>query len=118
MSSHADVLQMLQTRAPNHSLPGRFYNDPAIFALDMQVIFQRQWLYVGCTCEVDEPGQYFTAEIGDTSIIVVRGRDNVLRAFFNTCRHRGSRICDHEQGRASSLVCPYHSWAYRLDGTL
>ena len=118
MSNHPDVVQMLQTRPRNHSLPGRFYSDPAIFALDMEAIFHRQWLYVGCTCEAEEPGQYFTVSIGESSIVVVRGKDGELRAFFNTCRHRGSRVCDKEQGQAKSFVCPYHKWTYRLDGSL
>ena len=118
MDSHADVLQLLQTRPRHHSLPGRFYNDPAVFALDMAAIFQRQWLYVGCTCEVEQSGQYLTVSIGPSSIIIVRGQDGELRGFFNTCRHRGFRICDAEQGQAKSLVCPYHRWTYRLDGTL
>ncbi len=118
MSIDADVLQALETRPRKHSLPGRFYNDPAIFALDMEAIFHRQWLFAGCTCEVEAPGQYLTVSIGSSSVIVVRGKDDVLRGFFNTCRHRGFRICDTEQGTAKSFVCPYHRWTYRLDGTL
>ncbi len=115
---HGEMAEMLRTRRPGYSLPGRFYNDPAIFALDMEVIFQREWLYVGATCEVEEPGQYMTVSIGGSSIIVVRGTDGELRGFFNTCRHRGFRICDAEHGRAKSFVCPYHRWNYRLDGAL
>src|SRR4051794_23483301 len=106
MSIESDVLQALQTRPRNHSLPGRFYNDPAIFALDMEAIFYRQWLFAGCTCEVEAPGQYLTVSVGSSSVIVVRGRDDVLRGFHNTCRHRGFRICDTEQGTAKSFVCP------------
>lgn len=118
MSRESDVVQMLQTRPRDHTLPGRFYNDPELFALDMEAIFHKQWLYVGCTCEVEQPGQYLTVSIGSSPIIVVRGNDGELRGFFNTCRHRGSRICDEEHGQAKSLVCPYHRWTYRLDGTL
>lgn len=118
MSSHPDVLQLLQTRPRNHSLPGRFYNDADIFALDMAAIFHKQWLFAGCTCEVEQPGQYLTVGVGPSSVVVVRGHDGALRGFFNSCRHRGFRICDAEQGQAKSLVCPYHRWTYRLDGTL
>lgn len=118
MISHSEMTELLRTRPRNHSLPGRFYNDPAIFALDMEAIFQRQWLFVGCTCEVEEPGQYLTVSIGASSIVVVRGTDGALRGFFNTCRHRGFRICDAELGQAKSLVCPYHRWTYALDGSL
>lgn len=118
MTTRADILRMLRKRTPGHSLPSRFYNDPAIFALDLQAIFERHWLFVGATCEVAQPGQYLTVSVGETSILVVRGTDGELRAFHNTCRHRGSRICDDEFGRAKLLVCPYHRWGYRLDGTL
>ncbi len=118
MPSHPDIVQMLQTRPRNHSLPGRFYGDPEIFALDMAAIFHTQWLFAGCTCEVEQPGQYLTVAVGPTSVVVVRGRDGALRAFYNTCRHRGFRICDAERGEAKSLVCPYHRWTYRLDGSL
>ena len=100
------------------TLPGRYYTDPAIFALDMEAIFQREWLFAGCTCEVEQPGQYLTVSVGASSIIVVRGGDGALRGFFNTCRHRGFRICDAEHGQAKSLVCPYHRWTYALDGKL
>src|SRR3954464_14265988 len=118
MSIESDVLQALHTRRRSHSLPGRFYNDPAIFALDMEAIFHRHWLFAGCTSEVEAPGQYLTVSIGPSSVIVVRGGDGELRGFFNTCRHRGFRICAAEQGTAKSFVCPYHRWTYRLDGTL
>ncbi len=118
MTSRSDILHMLRGRLPNHSLPQPFYNDPAIFALDMAAVFERRWLYVGCTCELEQPGQYLTVSIGQTSILVVHGSDGTLRAFYNTCRHRGSRICDEELGRTRLLVCPYHRWGYRLDGTL
>ena len=118
MSVEAEVLQALQTRQPAHSLPGRFYNDPAIFALDMAAIFHRQWVFAGCSCEVEALGQYLTVAVGQSSVIVVRGSDGVLRGLHNVCRHRGFRVCAAEAGTAKSFVCPYHRWTYRLDGSL
>ena len=113
-----DLAQLLHTRKPNHSLPGRFYTDPDAFQLDLEAVFYKQWLFAGCTSEVENPGQYLTLEIGPTSVIVARGNDGELRGFHNTCRHRGFRLCENERGQAKSFVCPYHRWTYRLDGSL
>jgi len=118
MPAPSELLQMLQTRPRNHSLPRAFYTDPEIFSHDLAAIFGRRWLYAGVTCEVEEPGQYLTVSIGPSSIIVVRGADGELRGFFNSCRHRGFRICEQAQGQVKSFVCPYHRWTYRLDGSL
>ena len=118
MSSHAEILQMLQTRPRHYSLPGPFYTDPAIFALDLEAVFHKRWLFAGCSCEIAAPGDYLTVEIGSSSVIVVRGQDGALRGFFNSCRHRGFKLCEEENGQTKSFVCPYHRWTYRLDGTL
>ena len=67
--SHPDLAHLLQTRQPNHSLPGRFYTDPEVFALDLDAVFYQQWLFAGCTCEVEQPGHYLTQDIGPTSIL-------------------------------------------------
>ncbi len=118
MSSQSELLPMLQSRKPNHSLPGRFYTDPEVFQLDLEAVFYKQWLFAGCTSEVQEPGQYLTVAVGPTSIIVVRGQDGELRGLHNSCRHRGFRLCDTDRGQSKTFVCPYHRWTYRLDGSL
>jgi Rieske 2Fe-2S family protein len=117
-SAHDSMRDLLQARRKRYSLPQPFYNDPAYFALDLQGIFYRHWLFAGVTCEVPEAGSFFTLEIGPTSIIVVRDRMQTIRAYFNTCRHRGSRICTAGKGRVPAFVCPYHQWTYDLTGTL
>ena len=112
------VRDMLMNRAPGYGLPGAFYTDPDIYALDLSAIFEREWIFVCATCEVPKPGSFVTVTIGRSPIIVLRDREGAIRAFFNTCRHRGSRLCDAERGHAPALICPYHRWTYRLDGTL
>jgi phenylpropionate dioxygenase-like ring-hydroxylating dioxygenase large terminal subunit len=109
---------MLAHRAPGHGLPGAFYTDPDIYALDLAAIFEREWIFVCASCEIPKPGSFVTVTIGRSPIIVLRDRVGAIRAFFNTCRHRGSRLCDAERGHAPALICPYHRWTYRLDGTL
>jgi Rieske 2Fe-2S family protein len=76
------------------------------------------WIFAGLTCEIPERGEWFTLPIGDSSIVVVRDRAGGIRAFHNTCRHRGARVCQEEKGKGSRLVCPYHQWTYDLDGRL
>jgi Rieske 2Fe-2S family protein len=101
------------------TLPGRYYTDPAIFELEKRNIFQKQWLYVCRAQDLPAPGRFVRASVGDENVIVVRGRDETLRAFLNVCRHRGATLCLTDSGDVGrSIRCPYHSWSYRLDGTM
>src|SRR3954447_9560330 len=105
--------------AIRETLPGPAYHSEETYALDKERVFYRNWVYVGRAERVAGPGDWMRVEIADESILVVRGKDEQLRAFYNVCRHRGSRICDDEQGSVRShLRCPYHAWGYALDGTL
>jgi Rieske 2Fe-2S family protein len=101
------------------TLPGRYYTDPAIFEQEKRNIFEKQWLYVCRAQDVPAPGRFVRASVGDENVIVVRGRDQKLRAFLNVCRHRGATLCLTDSGDVGrSVRCPYHSWSYRLDGSL
>ncbi|HLJ71257.1 MAG TPA: aromatic ring-hydroxylating dioxygenase subunit alpha [Roseiarcus sp.] len=108
----------LRARRKGHALPRKLYLDPDYYRLDLENIWYRQWLFAGHDCEIPKPGDFFTLQVGDYPVIVVRGRDGAIRAFHNTCRHRGSRICSAERGSSARLVCPYHNWSYELDGRL
>ena len=112
------MLAELHVGRPGMSLERKFYTDPDFYRLDLETIFHRDWIFVGHDCEIPAPGDYFTDQIGDYPIIIVRGRDNSIRALHNSCRHRGSRICPAPRGAAKRLVCPYHQWTYDLDGSL
>ncbi|GHB01311.1 aromatic ring-hydroxylating oxygenase subunit alpha [Modicisalibacter luteus] len=109
---------MLQSRARTFSLPQPFYNDARLFALDMQEIFEKEWLFAGMTCEIPAKGNFMTLDVGDNPIIIVRGNEGQIHAFHNVCRHRGSRLCMKDKGKVAKLVCPYHQWTYELDGRL
>ena len=113
-----DLLARLRRRKPFTALERDFYTSPEDFRLDLELIWYRDWLFVGHDCEVVSPGQYLTVQVGEYPIVVVRDREGGLRAFHNSCRHRGSRICSEEHGAAARLVCPYHQWTYALDGRL
>ncbi len=118
MSARNYMLALLNQQRSGHSLAQPFYGDPDIFRLDMEQIWYREWLFAIPACELTKPGSYVTHKVGDYRVIIVRGTDNVIRAFHNTCRHRGSVICKAAKGNAPKLVCPYHQWTYELDGKL
>ena len=118
MDARNDMLERLRGRREGFTLPQPFYIDPGYFRLDMEMIWYRDWLFVGHDCELDKPGSFMTVQIGDYSVILVRDLKGTIRAFHNTCRHRGSRVCAAEKGSAVRLVCPYHQWSYDLDGRL
>ena len=99
-------------------LPGRAYHDPAIHEFERERWFRRDWLIVGREEDAATPGTYFLAEVDDEPLIVVRGRDGVIRAFYNVCRHRGTAVVEEPCGKAVRFQCPYHAWIYDLDGSL
>ncbi|HID4130357.1 TPA: aromatic ring-hydroxylating oxygenase subunit alpha [Pluralibacter gergoviae] len=110
--------RLLRARRPNYSLPQALYNDPTLFRVDMEEIFQKEWLFVGMSSEIPKKGDYFTVEIGQNPVLVVRDGEGKIGAFHNTCRHRGSRLCSAQRGKVANLVCPYHQWTYDLKGNL
>lgn len=113
-----EMSQLLNQRERDHSLPRPLYNDPHMFRIDMEEVFLKEWLFVGMSSEIPAKGDYFTVEIGQNPVLVVRGADGSINAFHNSCRHRGSRICSEHRGKVANLVCPYHQWTYDLKGNL
>jgi len=107
----------MATLADGRTLPWDWYTDPAALRLERERIFRRAWQYAGRADQAAEPGSFFTCDAGGIPIVVVRDREETLRAFLNVCRHRGSLVCEGE-GRRETLQCPYHAWTYGLDGSL
>ena len=99
-------------------LPGRAYQDPAIFEWEREHILRTDWVIVGRESEAPEPGSFFQADVDGEPILVARGRDGSLRAFYNVCRHRGTAVVEEACGTAVRFQCPYHAWIYDLDGSL
>ena len=107
-------------RRLEHSLPSSWYFDPAQYALELERVWCRHWIYL-CRAEtIAEAASFRTFTIGTQPVLLVRGEDGQLRAFFNTCRHRGTMLCSEPAGRfaAKAITCPYHAWTYRLTGEL
>ena len=118
MDVRNEMLGLLTGRDPNFSLEQKFYTDPEYYKQDLENIFYKDWLFVGHDCELPKTGSYMTVQIGAYPVVIVRDTQGGIRAFHNSCRHRGSRICAAEKGTAAKLVCPYHQWTYELDGRL
>lgn len=100
------------------TLPGTDYWSPEIFELEKRKIFCSVWVCVGREEELPRPGDFFVRDILDESILVTKGTDGELRAFYNVCRHRGSRLCEGQGHLGAAIRCPYHSWTYNLEGRL
>ncbi|MGF1470579.1 MAG: aromatic ring-hydroxylating dioxygenase subunit alpha [Rubrobacteraceae bacterium] len=109
---------LLRNRTAGMSLPREFYTEPEVFEEDLRRVFHADWLFAGHSCDVSKPGDYFTFEVGDESLLILRDKEGGIRAHFNVCRHRGSRLTTKPCGHARALICPYHQWAYALDGSL
>jgi Rieske 2Fe-2S family protein len=109
-----------------HALPGQvrtlpraYYTSEEVYREEADRIFARRWLCVGRAEQIARPGDYFLAEVAGESLIVVRDKQEGARAFFNVCRHRGTRLCENIAGRLNGAIqCPYHGWTYGLDGRL
>jgi len=101
------------------TLPGRYYTDAGLFQREMERFYFNRWIYVGRTEAVPRAGDYFLRDVAGESIIVTRDGSNELRAFYNVCRHRGTRLRTEPSGNfGARIVCPYHAWSYGLDGCL
>lgn len=118
MFDRSRIRTLLEERRPGHALPQAFYREPDIFEFDLEAIHARSWIQAGMEVELPEAGSTLALPIGRTPIVIVRGRDGVLRGFYNSCRHRGAQICENGRSRRPRLVCPYHQWAYDLEGRL
>ncbi|HET7830706.1 MAG TPA: Rieske (2Fe-2S) protein, partial [Candidatus Limnocylindrales bacterium] len=105
--------EIARIRAPFRQatlLPARAYHDEAVYAWEREEIFFRDWIAVGRAEEVPEPGSFVLRDVFGENVILVRGRDDVIRAFYNVCRHRGTAVEERECGKAVRFQCPYHAW--------
>ena len=109
----AAVVELTQT------LPAWTYGNPEFFQLEREKLFRRAWHVVGHASDLPNPGDYVTFELQGERAFVVRGKDGLLRAFHNVCRHRAHAVVSGEQGACAGVIrCPYHGWLYNLDGRL
>jgi PAH dioxygenase large subunit len=104
---------------PEHPrISRRIYGDPEVLDLERRRIFGRAWCFLGHESEIPEPGDYVARELAGEPVILIRGEDGVVRAFLNSCRHRGMRVCRADRDRVRYMRCPYHGWTYNANGEL
>lgn len=103
---------------PLPDLPAARYVDADFYALEMEHVFKKTWLFAAHESELPNKGSYVLFEKFGQSIIISRGTDDNIRAFKNTCRHRGAALVTEQSGTAKRFICPYHSWGYDSDGSL
>jgi phenylpropionate dioxygenase-like ring-hydroxylating dioxygenase large terminal subunit len=99
-------------------IPGARYTDPGFLEAERQGMWKRSWLYACHADEIAEPGSFLLWTKTGSPILILRGKDKKVRAFYNTCRHRGAPLVKTETGRCEGLVCSYHGWTYAHDGRL
>jgi Rieske 2Fe-2S family protein len=101
------------------TLPARYYTDPVLFRRELEIFYFNRWVRAGHLSAMPHAGDYFTREIAGESALVVRAAAGAVNAFYNVCRHRGTRLCAEEDGCFENRIqCQYHGWAYGLDGRL
>ena len=100
------------------TIPAPWYFDARIARLESERVFAHSWQVAGRVDQVREKGQFFTAQLGGEPIVVARGEDGILRAFYNVCRHHAAAVVTEAQGCAKQFRCPYHGWTYGNDGAL
>lgn len=116
MTSHHNMEHLVDSK---HGVVSReiFVNDD-IYQQEQEQIFARVWLLIGHESQIPKPGDYFTSCMGEESVILTRDRQNKIRAFLNSCTHRGMKVCRYDEGNTTNFTCPYHGWSFSTDGQL
>ena len=120
-SNLQDIIDQYDPNVPldqASTIPSSWYTDKDFYDLELKSVFSRSWQLAGRLDQVSQPGQYVTSDIAGEPIVIVRGNDGVLRAFFNVCRHHAAAVMTEPEGKAAQLRCPYHGWTYSLEGEL
>ncbi|MGQ0763197.1 MAG: aromatic ring-hydroxylating oxygenase subunit alpha [Acidobacteriota bacterium] len=101
-----------------YTIPAAWYTDERVFELEQRTVFSQSWQAAARVDQFRAPGDYVTSEIADEPVVVVRGSDNQIRAFFNVCSHHAAAVMTEPHGNSPQMRCPYHGWTYSLEGEL
>jgi choline monooxygenase len=114
LSSYDDRVPLAQAS----TIPALWYVDPRIAELERLSVFSRTWQLAARMEQLQKPGEFVSTRLAGEPVVIVRGSDGVLRAFFNVCRHHAAAVLTQPCGQTAILQCPYHGWKYALDGSL
>jgi choline monooxygenase len=103
--------------ARSYTLSAPYYRQPETLEREKEAIFFKSWIFVGHSEKVAQIGDYFTVPLFDQNILIIRAKDQRIRAFYNVCSHRAHELLQGE-GNAKVITCPYHAWSYHADGSL
>ena len=118
------MIDLIDSYNPNDPLdqastiPSSWYTNQDLYERELQTVFSNTWQYAARKDQLSEAGRYVTTDIAGEPLVITRGNDNGLRAFFNVCRHHAAAVMTEPEGQAAQLRCPYHGWTYSLTGEL
>ncbi len=123
MTSAEEIAKTIPFSGEDSSLPSNpltqlQYTSPEWHEYDLKQVFGRRWLFAGHASQIKRPGDFFTFSLGRENVIVSRTKAGGIKAFHNSCRHRGTQVCQETSGRKKYFTCPFHGWAYDLEGQL
>lgn len=116
MQSNLDVTPLIDTE--DGLIDRSIYTDSQIYAQEQRRIFARSWLFLAHTSQFKKPGDFFTTFMGEDPVIVTMDKQKNIRAYLNSCRHRGVRLCRADAGATKMFTCTYHGWSFDLAGAL
>ncbi|WP_394232282.1 Rieske 2Fe-2S domain-containing protein [Niallia oryzisoli] len=112
------AFQLLKEKMDQGLFPQWVLTDPDIYELEQEKIFGRTWQFLAHESELKKPGDYVTRWMVNDPVIVLKNRDGEVKAYLNSCAHRGVHLCTADRGNNKTFTCPYHGWSYNLDGEL
>jgi phenylpropionate dioxygenase-like ring-hydroxylating dioxygenase large terminal subunit len=115
---HENWVQSLKEKMAQGLMPQWVLTDPDIYRLEADKIFGTTWQFLGHESELKEPGSYVTRWMVNDPILMVKNNEGDIKAFLNSCSHRGTQLCTADRGKKKAFTCPYHGWTYNLNGEL
>jgi phenylpropionate dioxygenase-like ring-hydroxylating dioxygenase large terminal subunit len=113
-----EAFQLLKEKLDQGLFPQWVLTDPDIFELEQENIFGKTWQFLAHESELKKPGDYVTRWMVNDPVIVLKNRNGDIKAYLNSCSHRGVLLCSADRGNKKTFTCPYHGWSYNLDGDL